>query len=47
MDHDPTAEMGHESFAAKLAQMNLKESDKCTCGNKQQSIFGNHAQTVN
>jgi hypothetical protein len=36
MDHDPTPEMvhfltGHGSFAAKLAQMNLKESDKCTC----------------
>jgi hypothetical protein len=26
---------GHEPFAAKLAQMNLKESDICTCGSAQ------------
>jgi hypothetical protein len=26
---------GHGPFAAKLAQMNLKESDKCTCGKAQ------------
>ncbi|KAH0954511.1 hypothetical protein HN011_012172 [Eciton burchellii] len=35
VDHDSTPEMvpfltGHGPFAAKLAQMNLKESDKCT-----------------
>jgi hypothetical protein len=40
VNHDPTPEMvhfltGHGSFAAKLAQMNLKESDKCTCGRAQ------------
>jgi len=39
-DHDPTPEMvhfltGHGSFAAKLAQMNLKDSDKCTSGSEQ------------
>jgi len=39
-DHDPTPEMvhfltGYEPFAAKLAQMALKESDKCTCGSAQ------------
>jgi len=27
--------MGHGTFATKLAQMNLKESDKCTCGSAQ------------
>jgi len=26
---------GHGPFAAKLAQMNLKESDRCTCGSEQ------------
>jgi len=39
-DHDPTPEMvhfltGHGPFAAKLAQMNLKESNKYTCGSAQ------------
>jgi len=40
VDHDPTPEMvhfltGYRPFAAKLAQMNLKESDKCSCGSAQ------------
>ncbi|KAH0949467.1 hypothetical protein HN011_003729 [Eciton burchellii] len=40
VDHDPTPKMvhfltGHGSFAAKLAHMNLKESDKCSCGSAQ------------
>jgi len=40
VDHDPMPEMvhfltGHGAFVAKLAQMNLKESDKCSCGNAQ------------
>jgi len=40
MDHDPTPEMvhfltGHGPFAVKLAQMNLKESNKYTCGSVQ------------
>ncbi|KAH0955277.1 hypothetical protein HN011_000717 [Eciton burchellii] len=40
VDHDPTLEMvhfltRHGPFAAKLAQMILKESDKCTCGSAQ------------
>jgi len=40
VNHDPTPEMvhfltGHGPFAAKLAQMNLKESDKYTCGSAQ------------
>jgi len=40
VDHDPTPEMvhlltGHGPFAAKLAQMNLKENDECTCGSAQ------------
>jgi len=40
MDHDSTPEMvhfltGHGPFAAKLAQMNLKESDKCSCSSVQ------------
>jgi len=26
---------GHGPFTAKLAQMNLKDSDKCTCGSEQ------------
>ncbi|KAH0945800.1 hypothetical protein HN011_002044 [Eciton burchellii] len=39
-DVDPTPEMvhflmGHGPFAAKLAQMNLKKSDKCMCGSAQ------------
>jgi len=40
VDYDPTLEMvhfltGHGPFAAKLAQINLKESDKCSCGSAQ------------
>jgi hypothetical protein len=44
MDHDQTPEMlveiqhfltGHGPFAEKLAQMNLKENDKCICGSAQ------------
>jgi len=27
--------MGYGPFAAKLAQMNLKENDKCACGSEQ------------
>jgi len=39
-DHDPTTEMvyfltGHEPFITKLAQMNLKGSDKYTCDSEQ------------
>jgi len=39
-DHDPMPEMihfltEHKPFAAKLAQMNLKDIDKCTCDNEQ------------
>jgi len=26
---------GHEPFTAKLAQMSLKDSDKCICGSEQ------------
>jgi len=42
-DHDPTPEMihfltEHGLFAAKLVQMNLKNSDKCTCSSKQRTI---------
>jgi len=50
MDHDPTPEMVHFPTGpgpfAKLAQMNLKVSDKYTA-HKQQSIFVNRAQKVN
>jgi len=38
-DHDPTPKMVHfltgHGPAAKLAQMNLKDSDKCTYGSEQ------------
>jgi len=44
IDHDTTSEMvhfltEHEPFAAKLAQMNLKESDKFSCGSAQTKHF--------
>jgi hypothetical protein len=39
---------GYGPFAAKLAQINLKEAtNACIAESRQQSIFGNHAQRVN
>jgi len=49
VDHNPMPEMvrfltGHGSFAAKLAQMNLKESDKCSCAQTTKHLWNTTRQ---